>query len=125
MVSGGSSSLLTALAKDKEEITSEAARVTWLLRAGVGSSSNSKNGFRLRTTGLSKLRYESYPSQKLDNYLEKKKPTPEAFRALTKLLDVVCLATGVLLELLLQCSSIRLEEVFYRMLGVVVLLGRL
>lgn len=61
MVSGGSSSLLTALAKDNDEITREAARVTWLLRAGVGSSSNRKNGFRLRTTGLSKLRYESYP----------------------------------------------------------------
>lgn len=124
-MSGGNSSKRTARTKDSAETTREAARVTWLLRAGVGSSSRRKKGFRFNTTGLSKLRYESYPSQKLDNYLEKKKPTPEAFRALTKLLDVVCLATGVLLELLLQCSSIRLEEVFYRMLGVVVLLGRL
>jgi carnitine O-acetyltransferase len=31
------------------------------IERGVGSSSRRKNGFRLSTTGLSKLRYESYP----------------------------------------------------------------
>jgi hypothetical protein len=61
IVSGGNSSLLTARTNDKAETTSEAARVTWLFLAGVGSSSRRKNGLRLRTTGLSKFKYESYP----------------------------------------------------------------
>jgi len=49
-VSGGNSSRRTARTKDKAETTREAARVTWLFRAGVGSSSNKKKGFRFRTT---------------------------------------------------------------------------
>lgn len=71
IVSGGSSSRRTALTNESAETTSEAARVTWLLRAGVGSSSSRKNGFRLSTTGLSKFRYESYPggsSARLQRY---------------------------------------------------------
>ena len=44
---------------------------------------------------------------------------------LTELFDVVCFPTRVLLELLLQHSSVRLEEVLYRMLTVVVLFSRL
>jgi hypothetical protein len=60
-LSGASSSMRTARTKARAEMTSEAARSTWLLRAGVGSSSRRKKGLRLRTTGLSKLRYESYP----------------------------------------------------------------
>src|SRR4051794_11905433 len=59
-LSGGNSSFRRALTNDKEDITRDAARVTWLLRAGVGSSASKKKGFKLRTTGLSKLRYESY-----------------------------------------------------------------
>jgi hypothetical protein len=66
-VSGGNSSLLTARTNDKAETTSEAARVTWLFLAGVGSSSRRKNGLRFRTTGLSKFKYESYPVN--DQYL--------------------------------------------------------
>ena len=61
-VSGGSSSFRTARTKESVDTTRDAARVTWLFRAGVGSSSRRKNGLRFRTTGLSKLRYESYPS---------------------------------------------------------------
>lgn len=63
MVSGSSSSFLTALTNESADMTSDAARVTWLFRAGVGSSSSKKKGLRLRTTGLSKLRYESYPEK--------------------------------------------------------------
>ena len=44
---------------------------------------------------------------------------------LTKLLDVVGLATGVLLKLFLQYGSIRLEEILYSNRGIVVLFGRL
>ena len=62
MVSGGNSSFLTARTNARADITSEAARVTWLFLAGVGSSSRRKNGLRFKTTGLSKFRYESYPS---------------------------------------------------------------
>ena len=52
-VSGGSSSRRTARTKASAEVIKEAARVTWLLRAGVGSSSRRKKGLRFRTTGLS------------------------------------------------------------------------
>ena len=47
--SGGSSSLRSALTKDREETTREAALVTWLFLAGVGSSSKRKlNPFSIR-----------------------------------------------------------------------------
>ena len=60
-VSGGNSSFRTARTKHNADVTNEAARVTWLFRAGVGSSSRRKKGLRFRTTELSKLRNESYP----------------------------------------------------------------
>lgn len=41
-LSGGSSSRRRARTKESAEMTSEAARVTWLFRAGVGSSSSKK-----------------------------------------------------------------------------------
>lgn len=53
IMSGGSSSLRTALINSRADTTREAALVTWLLRAGVGSSSSRKKGFKLSTTGLS------------------------------------------------------------------------
>ena len=41
-LSGGSSSRRRARTKERDEMTREAARVTWLFRAGVGSSSRRK-----------------------------------------------------------------------------------
>lgn len=87
-VSGVSSSRRTARTNDKAETTSEAARVTWLFLAGVGSSSKRKKGFRFKTTAiirvsikhpsasprsierwgilrLSKFKYESYPNHQV------------------------------------------------------------
>lgn len=64
-LSGGNSSLRRARTKEREEMTRDAARVTWLFRAGVGSSSSRKlevsylqcrtvtyNGFKLSTTAI-------------------------------------------------------------------------
>lgn len=42
ILSGGSSSRRRARTKESAEMTNEAALVTWLFRAGVGSSSNRK-----------------------------------------------------------------------------------
>lgn len=55
-LSGGSSSLRRARTKESAEMTRDVARVTWSFRAGVGSSSRRKKGFRLSTTGLSKFK---------------------------------------------------------------------
>lgn len=41
-LSGGSSSRRRALTKESAEMTNDAALVTWLFRAGVGSSSSRK-----------------------------------------------------------------------------------
>lgn len=51
-LSGGSSSRRRARTNDNAEMVRDAARVTWSLRAGVGSSSRRKKGFRLRTTAM-------------------------------------------------------------------------
>ncbi len=65
MLSGGSSSRRTARTNSSADTTRDAARVTWLFLAGVGSSCSKKKGFKLRTTGLSKFRYESYPGNEI------------------------------------------------------------
>jgi hypothetical protein len=41
-LSGGSSSLRRARTKERDDITRDAARLTWSFRAGVGSSSRRK-----------------------------------------------------------------------------------
>ena len=78
-------------------MTRDAALVTWLFRAGVGSSSRRKKGFKLRTTGLSKLRYESYPVtvSVMLAAIQASNSMP------TELLNVAALAGRVLLELVL------------------------
>jgi hypothetical protein len=84
-LSGGSSSRRRARTKDRDEMTRDAARVTWSFRAGVGSSSRRKlivshgnwDGWitmdsnlarqleishaNWRNVRLSKFKYESYP----------------------------------------------------------------
>lgn len=115
-VSGGNSSFLTARTKDKAETTSDAARVTWLFLAGVGSSSSKKNGLRLSTTGLSKLRYESYPESLVSPVV-----AGGSLCKHTKLLNVARLAYGILLELFLQFRTLVTQEVPHCRLGIMVL----
>jgi hypothetical protein len=51
-LSGGSSSLRRARTKERDDITSDAARLTWSFRAGVGSSSRRKLWSTLFRTGI-------------------------------------------------------------------------
>lgn len=99
-VSGGSSSFRTARTKQRAEMMRDAARVTWLFRAGVGSSSRRKKGLRFKTTGLSKFRKESYPVMFCKSKTLYARQA-ERWRH-TELFYIARLSSGILLESCLQ-----------------------